>query len=285
MLEKSGVRYPELSGIGIGISGVLERSTGITLFWPKLPLWVNVPVKKILEERYKTLVALEDIVRTQALAEYRFGSANSTKNFIYITIGAGTGAALFINGQLYTGADGFAGEFGHITVSEKGPLCSCGNRGCLETLVSASALIRRARQGLSLGLSNTLMQLSQGNAQSISIEMLAQAAIQGDRFATRLLLETGAHLGRAIVGLINLLNPELIVIGGGVASAAGELILPEVERVVRDRAMAQLINQVQLRMSKLQEKDWALGAALLVTDKALAQSISAWMRSKPDAAR
>ena len=98
-------------------------------------------------------------------------------------------------------------------------------------------------------------------------------------------METGAHLGRAIVGLINLLNPELIVIGGGVASAAGELILPEVERVVRDRAMAQLINQVQLRMSKLQEKDWALGAALLVTDKALTQSISAWMRSKPDAAR
>ncbi|MGB8479565.1 MAG: ROK family transcriptional regulator [Acidobacteriaceae bacterium] len=280
MLKKSGVSYAELNGIGIGVSGVLDRNTGITLFWPKLPQWVNVPVRKILEEQYRTLVELEDTSRTQAFAEYRLGGVDSAKCFIYIAIGAGIGAALFLNGQLYSGAGGFAGEFGHITISETGPLCSCGNRGCLETLVSASALIQKARHGLFAGLSNTLMQMSQGDAKRLSVEMLAQAAQEGDRFALRLLSEAGTHLGRGIVGLINLLNPELIVIGAGVASAVGELILPEIERVVRSRAMVQGVNQVQIRMSRLQEKDWALGATLLVAEKALAQSFLKWMEPK-----
>lgn len=269
MLKTCGLGYSGLNGIGIGISGVLERSTGVSLFWPKLPRWVNVPVKKILEERYKTLVKIEDTPRTRALAEYHLGGVNKAKHFVFIGIGGGTGAALFLNGSLYGGVGGFAGEFGHITVSENGSMCSCGNRGCLETIVSASALIRKARQGLVLGLSNTLMRLSQGDAESISIEMLSQAAREGDRFVTRLLAETGIYLGRGIVSLVNLLNPELIVIGGGIASAVGELMLPEIERVVRESAMIQSAKQVELRLSQLDEKAMPLGAILLVAEEAL----------------
>lgn len=280
ILEKSGVASSDLNGIGIGVSGVLERSTGVILFWPKLPLWVNVPVRKILEERYNTLVELEDTSRTQAFAEYRLGGADSAKHFIYIALGAGVGAALLLNGQLYSGAGGFAGEFGHITVSEAGPLCSCGNRGCLETMVSASSLIRKARQGLTAGLSNTLMEIAQGDVEKVSVEMLGQAARKGDRFALRILTEAGAHIGRGIVGLINLLNPELIVMGAGVASAVGDLILPEIEAVVRDRAIIQAVDQVQIRISRLQEKDWALGATFLVTQKALAESFLKWQQPK-----
>jgi len=272
MLEKSGLSYSSLDAIGIGVSGVIERNTGVTLFWPKLPLWVNVPVKKMLEDRYKTLVKLEDASRTQAIAEYRLGGANTAEHFIYIAVGAGIGAALFLNGKLYQGAGGFAGEFGHITVSETGPLCSCGNRGCLETMVSASALIRKVQHGLSAGLSNTLMQIANGNSQNVSVEMLAEAARKGDRFSLRLLSEAGEDLGRAIVGLINLLNPELVVIGAGVASAVGDLILPEIQRAVRDRAIIQAADQVQIRMSKLQERDWALGATFLVAEEALARA-------------
>ena len=121
MLQKAGLRYSDLSGLGIGISGMVERSTGVMLFWPKLPLWVNVPVRKMLEDRYKNLVELEDTSRTRAFAEYRLGGADSAKDFIYIAVGAGIGAALFLHGHLYSGAGGFAGEFGHITVSETGP--------------------------------------------------------------------------------------------------------------------------------------------------------------------
>ncbi len=280
MLKKNGVKDSELDGIGIGVSGVIERSTGTNLFWPKLPLWINVPVRKILEERYKTVVELEDTSRTQAFAEYRLGSVASAKHFVYIAVGAGIGAALFLNGQLYSGSAGFAGEFGHISISETGPLCSCGNRGCLETIVSAAALIRKARQGVSGGLSNTLMKLSLGNSENLSVEMLAQAAREGDRFSLRLLSETGTHLGRSMVGLINLLNPELIVIGGGVATAIGDLILPEIERAVRERAMIQGENRVKIQISQLQERDWAIGATLLVVERALSQSFSEKTGSK-----
>jgi predicted NBD/HSP70 family sugar kinase len=285
MLEKSGLSYSSLDAIGIGVSGVIERNTGVTLFWPKLPLWVNVPVKKMLEDRYKTLVKLEDASRTQAFAEYRLGGANSAEHFIYIAVGAGIGAALFLNGKLYQGAGGFAGEFGHITVSETGPLCSCGNRGCLETMVSASALIRKVQHGLSAGLSNTLMQIAKGNSQNVSVEMLAEAARKGDRFSLRLLSEAGENLGRAIVGLINLLNPGLVVIGAGVASAVGDLILPEIQRAVRDRAIIQAVDQVQIRMSKLQERDWALGATFLVAEEALARAFLKSQESKKRSSR
>lgn len=272
MLGKAGVESSAINGIGIGVSGVLERTEGVALFWPKLPLWNNVPIRRMLQERYHTLVELEDTSRTQALAEHRLGGANSAQHFVYITVGAGIGAALFFNGRMYTGGGGFAGEFGHITVSETGPLCSCGNRGCLETMVSASALIQRAQRGVTAGLSNTLIQMQQESTGGISVEMLAQAARRGDRFVLRILSEAGSNLGRSIVGLINLLNPELIVIGGGVASAVGDLLLPEVQRVVRERAMLQGLQEVDIRMSRLNEKDWALGATLLIAEKALTQS-------------
>ncbi len=271
ILKKAGISYAELNGIGIGISGVLDRGTGAVLFWPKLPLWANVPVKKILEDRFKTPVELDDTSRTQAYAEFKLGALDSTRHFIYVAVGAGVGAALILDGKLYSGSAGFAGEFGHITASEQGPLCSCGNRGCLETMVSASALIRKAQHGLSESLSNVLMQMSKGNPKRLSVEMLAQAARQGDRFTRRLLSDTAICLGTSLVTLVNLLNPELIVIGGGVASAIGEFVLPEIERTVRDRAIIHG-DQVKIRISTLEEKDWAFGATLLVAERALAKS-------------
>lgn len=273
VLEKAGITYSKLDGIGIGVSGVVDRRNGVTLFWPKLPLWVNVPVKKLIEDRFKTLVELEDTSRTRAVAEYRLGSASRANHFVYIAAGAGLGAALFLNGQLYSGACGFAGEFGHVTVSENGPVCSCGNRGCLETLVSASTLIRIAREGLAAGLSNTLIKMTDGDPKKISVETIARAARSGDRFSLRLLSETGMYLGRGVVGLVNLLNPELIVIGAAVASAAGDFLLPEIERVVQDRAMIRGENQVKIVISKLQEKDWAVGATFLITEKALERRV------------
>jgi predicted NBD/HSP70 family sugar kinase len=269
VLAKAGVAHSDLRGIGMGISGVLDRQKGTTLFWPKVPQWVNVPVQKLLEDHFHSRVELEDTPRTMAFAERRLGVAQGVSEFVYLMIGAGTGSALFLNGQLYTGSNGFAGEFGHITIDENGPFCSCGNRGCLETLISASTLIREAQQGLMQGLSIHLWQLSGGDPAKVSVEMIAQAARANDRFSTRLLTEAGIHLGVAMIGLINLLNPELIVVGGGLASAAGDIMLPHVERVIRDRALIRAVNKVSIRISSLQDVDWARGAALLAAEKAL----------------
>jgi N-acetylglucosamine repressor len=285
MLEENGVRYSDLNGIGVGISVVLGPS-GVALYWPRLSRWVDVPVKQMIEQRYKTLVVLEDTPRTGALAEYHRGGVNGAKSFVFIALGAGTGAAIFLNGALYKGVGGFAGELGHITVSEHGPMCSCGNRGCLETMISASELIRRARRGAVRGLSNILVRLSHGTLENISMEMLAEAAREGDRFAVRLLEEASVYLGRAIVTIVNLLNPELIVIGGGIASAAGEFLMPRVERVVRDTAMIHSAKQVEIRLSRLDNKASALGATLLIGEEALAQSfLQQWKAHKKQHSR
>jgi glucokinase len=285
LLRKSRVNEGELRGIGAGISGVLDRDAGITVFWPRLPHWLNVPVRQILQEHYPTLVAVEDTPRTMAFAEHRLGAASTAKQFIFVTLGAVTGAALFINGKLFAGACRFAGDFGHISIVEYGTLCSCGNRGCLETLISDSVLIRRGQEALSLGLSNSLTRLSGGDAKVISVEMIAEAARSGDRFALRLLSEAGGHLGMGIVTLINLLNPELIVIGGALATAAGDLLLPEVERIVRDRGLPQAVEQVRFHCSTISDIDWARGAALLVAEHALQEMFLESVKSRKAAGR
>lgn len=267
-----------LRGIGIGISGVLDRETGTTMFWPKVPQWVNVPVKQVFWQHFEVPVEIEDSPRTMAMGEYRLGEAGRADPFIYVTAGAGTGAAIFLKGDLFTGAGGFAGEFGHITVDAGGPLCSCGNRGCVEALVSASALIRRARAAVADGLAIELWQLCQGDPARITVELIAQAASQNDRFSINLLDQAGEYLGMGVVALVNLFNPALIVIGGGLALAAGRLILPTVERVVRQRALVQAAGQLRIQISTLDESAWARGAALLVSEQALERAFLELLR-------
>lgn len=268
-VKQAGVAKDQICGIGVGISGVLDRATGTLLMWPKIPQWVNVPVKEIFSERYATVVEVEDTSRTMALAERRFGTGNVPSEYVYVSVGMGIGAALFVKGQLYTGAGGFAGELGHITVDEHGPLCSCGNHGCLEVMVSASVLIERAQNAVMQNRSSILWRLSEGNLERISLEMIGEAARQGDRFCRSLLREAGTFLGIALVGIVNLLNPALINIGGGLALAAGQFLMPAVEQVIRDRALEPQASAIRVELSMLGEADWARGAAMLVTSNAL----------------
>ncbi len=280
-LRQASVAQEQVCGIGIGISGVLDRATGTVLIWPKIPQWVNVPVKQVFAERFETVIEVEDTSRTMAMAERRFGTGKQASEHVYVSVGVGIGAALFFREQIYTGGGGFAGELGHITVDEHGPLCSCGNRGCLEVMVSAAVLIKRAQNAVSQSLSTTLWRLSGGDLGKISLEMVGEAAMQGDRFARSLLYEAGTFLGIGLVGVINLLNPTLITIGGGLALAAGQFLLPAVEQVIRDRALEPQAAAVTVELSKLGEADWARGAALLVTSKALKASfLNAISRSK-----
>ncbi len=269
LLREAGIPSRQVTGIGVGISGVLERSTGTTLFWPKVPQWVNVPVRKAFAEKFNTIVEIEDTPRTMALAERRFGNGKHVSEYVYVSIGAGTGAAFFLRDQLYIGGGGFAGELGHVTVDAHGPLCSCGNRGCLEVMVSAAALIRRAQTALAEGLSPILWHLSSGNGNKITLELIGQAAARGDRFARSLLAEAGSLLGVGLVVIVNLLNPTLITIGGGLALSAGDFLLPAVEQTIRNRALEPQAAAVRVELSKLGEADWARGAALLVTSKAV----------------
>jgi len=268
-LQRANVKREELLGIGVGISGILDRSSGTTLYWPKVPQWVNVPVQRIFADHFGFAPEIEDTPRTMALAERRLGLARQAENWIYLMIGASMGSALFMNRELYTGTRGFSGEFGHISVKDDGPLCGCGNRGCLNTFVSATALIHAAKQAVSEGLSAHLWELCDGNEDHISVDLIVRAAAAGDRYSVRLLNDLGACLGKAMVVLVHLLDPELIVVGGGLAADAGQLLLPIIRNAVLDGVLPLTAKNLRIEVSELREVDWAIGASLLVGEKAL----------------
>lgn len=258
-----------LKGIGIGISGVLDREAGTTLIWPKAPLWTNVPVRKFFEQEFRADVAIDDTPRTLAMAERRWGLARGLRSFVYVMAGAGVGAALFLDGRWYAGTGGFAGEFGHMTVREDGPLCACGNRGCLEALASANTLIQRAGSAMRQGAAIPLWNLCGGDPSRISVEMIAQAAAAGDLFCAGELDRAGHYLGLGLAALIQLLNPEAVILGGGLARAAGRSLLQTVEQTIARRCLRQPASQVRLLLSESPEPDWARGAAFQVAARAL----------------
>lgn len=275
VLREGRVKEKGLSGIGIGIGGVLDREKGTMLSWPRIPSWLDVPVKDIVQRNLKTYVEIDDKSRTMALAEKRFGKAKDAKEFVYLSLGAGTGAALFLNGQLYTGKGGFAGEFGHTTIDERGPLCSCGNRGCLEVMVSASRIIHQAEEALAAGLSTELYRIAHENGNKLDFDSIARAAEANDRFSLALLAEVSLHVATGVTSLINLLNPELIILGGGMIQGAGHWLLPSIRRLVRERAMLNPVKQMSIELSVLREIDWARGAALLVSHEAILNALHA----------
>ena len=272
--KAANVKKENLSAVGIGIAGIVDRERGTILSWPKVPSWTNVPVRSFVQDSLKTHVDVEDTVRTMALAERRLGKARAAKEFIYIALGAGTGSALFFGGKLYTGKAGFAGEFGHTTIDEQGPLCSCGNRGCIEASVSASTIIQRAQNALDLGVSSQLQMATREDGDGVTLEAIAQAAEANDRFCLSLLSEVGLHIGTGIAGLINLLNPELVILGGGLPKAAGKWLMPSIKRMVQERALENPAQHVSIELSDLDGIDWARGAAFLVNEKAIHNTLS-----------
>jgi predicted NBD/HSP70 family sugar kinase len=273
-----------LRGIGIGISGILDRRSGTTLLWPRAPRWRNVPVRRHFEDAFGVEISVDDTPRTLAMAEKRWGSGRNASSFVFVMVGAGVGAALHLNGEWYSGAGGFAGEFGHVTIAENGPLCACGNRGCLEALVSANALIRRAQGAVRQAAAIPLWSLCQGDPARVSVELIAQAAAAGDRFCAEELHRCGRYLGIGVAGLINLLNPGLVILGGGVAQAGGALLVETVKRVIDQRALSQPAAQAEVRLSQLDEPAWARGAALQVAGRALEKAFADATPAKAPAA-
>ena len=263
VIDASGVEKEKIKGIGVGISGIVDYQKGICLFCPNIKGWENVPVKRLLEEKFGMEVSIDDSSRMAALAEHWCGLARKVENFIFVNVGVGMGSGIFTNGQLYRGSRGTAGELGHTTIDENGPRCQCGNRGCLETLVSGPAIIRRTRERLEEGVVSLIGEMSGGDFAKITPEMVAQAARKGDKLAFNIMEKTGRYLGIGIANAVNLFNPELVIIGAGV-SGAGDLFLDTVKRTVKARALHTASTSVDIKLSELGDITAARGAAILV---------------------
>jgi glucokinase len=256
-----------IGGIGIAQSGVIDRETGTVLFWPKVRGWKDVPLKQIFEKEYGVPTILEDSARMWGIAEKHFGQAKGLSNFICVNVGMGIGSALFLNGQLYVGCGGLAGELGHTTIDENGDLCSCGNRGCLEVYSSGWAILNKVRAALKEGVDSNLLQLVAQDPEGLSIEAIVTAAQAHDRLSETVLTEAGIHLGTALAALANLLNPEKIILGAAVAQAAGPLLLNPLLNSLRRRAFQQSVRNVEVVVSQLGEEAAAVGAVLVVAEQ------------------
>jgi len=269
-----GARIPRktLLGMGIAHSGVIDTQNGVVLSFPRpgqMYEWKNVPLRALFEEEFHVPCVLEDSAPTGATAERCFGLGRDVDDFLYIEVGVGIGAAFFFNGKLYRGPGGKAGEFGHITVDENGPLCSCGNNGCLESVASCAAIIESVRVAFARGVDSKIRELAGPELENISIEIIARAASENDSLAFRVLQDAASYIAIGLADLVNLLNPRLIIFGGALFRAAPQLLSDPLRRVIKERSLEKSASDVHLKVSPLGPEASALGASRMIASRAL----------------
>jgi glucokinase-like ROK family protein len=259
-------------GIGVGVPGMVDVHQGKLIFAPNLH-WNNVPLRLIWSQRFNLPVFVENEANAAALGEYYFGAAQGVNNFIYLSAGIGLGAGIVIDGQLFRGSKGYAGEVGHMTVVPGGELCGCGKRGCWETQVGPRAVLGRVRATLETGVPSVLCDLVDGDLERISFESVVLAAGQGDSVALRALQEVGEQLGIGVSNLVNIFNPDLIVLGGAL-NRASTMLLPIVERIISESGLVPARENVRVAASAHGVDACLIGAIALVLEDILREPIS-----------
>jgi N-acetylglucosamine repressor len=271
-IKQSRLPKAAIKGIGMAHSGVIDSQKGMVLCFPRpgqMTQWRNIPLREMLENEFHVPGVLDDSSRMMALAEKHFGLGQEVSDFLFVEVGMGIGAALFIDGKLYRGRGGTAGELGHMTVNENGPLCSCGNNGCLEAMASCATIIQTVRSGIQQGVNSKVSELVDGHLDRVSIEVVVQAARENDTLALRVLDEAISHIGVVLADVINLLNPSVVIFGGPLFRHAHDLLLERLRQVIRQRALEKSANEVQLKISALGGEAAALGAARLISREIL----------------
>jgi len=261
-LAQSEVSIEKIGGIGVGCPGQIDSENGIVRSLPNIPGWTNVPLAQILFDEFSLPAKIDNDVRVATLGEYKFGAGRGYENLICITVGTGIGSGIIINGQLVRGASKAAGELGHVIVQEhNGEICGCGNVGCVEAVASGPAIVKQAELYLMTGKSTKFKELAAGSP--ITPEIVAEAAILGDAVALRIFEKTGYWIGIALSSVINLLNPEVIIIGGGVGQA-GDVLLNPIRETIAKRALKISAETVKVIPAQLGNSAGVVGASLLI---------------------
>ena len=259
-LGRADVAISDLIVVGVGAPGLLNPETGILFTSPNLPGWRDVPLRDIIQEKLGKKTFLINDANAAALGEFYFGAARVARNFIYITISTGIGGGIVIDGKIYSGAIGAAGEVGHMTVDDDGPICNCGNRGCWETLASGTALAREARHRIEEGVRTSILEYADGDVEKVNPQVINSAARQGDSLAKELIGRTGYYVGVGLANLVNIFNPELIVIGGGLSNI-GDMLFEPAFKVAGERAYREAFQAVRFASAELGRNSGVLGAA------------------------
>jgi glucokinase len=261
-LERASVAEGEVAGVGVGAAGLTDWRTGVVVLASNLG-WRDVPLKERLEQELDGLrVEVDKDTNAAALAEARLGAGREFKHFLYVTAGTGIGGGLILDGTLYRGATGGAGDIGHVVVDPDGPRCGCGDHGCVEVFSSGAGMVNRAREMLAGGAEAAYSAMT---VEALTPQTIFEAAEEGDAVAARVVETAGRALGLALADYVNINNPEAIVIGGGVVRA-GRAYTEPVERELRRRALPALGEIVKLVPPELGDDVGVTGAALLLAE-------------------
>lgn len=266
LLAGLGLGLPDLAAIGLGVPGPTVAKAGMVLSPPIMPGWDRFPIRDTLEKLWGCPVSLNNDAELGVLGEWAYGAGRGEQNLAYIKVGTGIGAGLFIDGQIYRGATGSAGEIGHMTIDENGPLCTCGNHGCLEAMAGGKAIAAKARQAISQNKRTELADIHP--VETITAMEIAKAAARGDLVAQEILSEAGNQLGIAITSLVNLFNPNIVVVGGGVAQT-GDLFLEPVRKMVLKRSLPASAQAVRITTALLGKRSSCIGAVVQALSTAL----------------
>ncbi|MBI4831854.1 MAG: ROK family protein [Candidatus Lindowbacteria bacterium] len=264
LLREQAIDKQSVGGLGIGAPGWVDHPRGIVRELTNIPGWRDVPVAAQLESAISLRSFVDNDANVMAVGELVHGAGRGHQNFICLTLGTGVGGAIVIGGEIYRGAAGLAGEIGHMTVDLNGPECACGARGCLERYVGNRFIVARARGKLETrvgdGAGKVLLELADNQPDKITPKLLAEAAARGDDLASDVWRETGHCLGVALAVLVNLLNPECFIVGGGVAKA-GSILFDSMRSTTARLAMNELGKTTPIVQAELKEDAGMIGAA------------------------
>lgn len=267
-------RLPIL-GLGLTTPGTVNVKEGLLIFAPNLH-WRHVPFGKIFSEHTKLRVFVENDANAAAVAEHLFGTTRRAQDFLFVFAGVGIGGGLFLNGKLYRGKNGYAGEIGHFPIMAE-PLqtvCHCGNRGCWETYANQYSIIQRIQARLEVKRSSIIPQLMAEQNSPLTIALIKQAADAGDQEAIESFAEAGRAMGQGFAGLINIFNPEKIVLGGPL-SIAGEYLLPDIKETIRLHSLPEIDQQAEVALSPFGPDAALIGAIAIVADDLISNPLGA----------
>jgi len=267
LLDEYKIQVSHLAGIGLACAGGIDTPRGVVVTpSPNLPDWRDVPLVDIARRKFGVATFLLNDASAAALGEHRYGAGRGVNDLVLFTLGTGIGGGIIIDDELYLGAVGGAGEFGHMTVAADGPLCGCGNTGCLEMLASGRAVERDAAARMLRGESSALRDIVAGDFNAVTAEQVGEAARAGDHLAQDVLARAAYYLGVGMVNAVNIFNPGLVVIGGGMA-ALGDLLIAPGRQMVAERAFSVSSGTVRIVAAELDNEAGVYGAATFVFDR------------------
>jgi glucokinase-like ROK family protein len=266
LIQTQGAASDQILGIGVGVPGPVDFARGVLVAPPLMPEWENFLIRDFFKKTFiSAFVVVDNDVNIMALGEQRAGEGTGVDHFIFIKIGTGIGAGIISNGKLHRGSDGSAGDIGHICVDKEGPLCACGNKGCLEAMAAGPAIMSKALEAARNGSSAVLSQIRESKGGVIRPEDVNAACREGDQAALDIIRDSGQMIGDVLASLVNFFNPSHIFIGGGIANFGNHLLVA-IRRAVLHRSLPLATTHLSIKFSKMGSNAGVVGAISLALD-------------------